>query len=89
MVRNSCKLLADRACATVISIDYDLSPKAKYPTALGQCNSVITYIKENYEVLKVNPKKIVVMGDSSGGNLAAALCLLDTKSDIAVNVKIF
>jgi acetyl esterase/lipase len=89
VVRNSCKLLADRSCATVISIDYDLSPKAKFPIALNQCNSVIKYIKENYETLGVNPKKIVVMGDSAGGNIAAALCLLDTENDIALQVLLY
>ena len=53
VVENSSKLLADRSCATVINIDYELSTKAKHPIALDQCNSVIKYVKENYEELKV------------------------------------
>ena len=53
VVENSCKLLVDRSCYTVINIDYELSSKTKHSIALDQCNSVIKYVKENYEELKV------------------------------------
>lgn len=89
VVRNSCKLLAERSVSTVISIDYDLSPKAKFPTALNQCNSVIDYIVNNSEELKVNAKKLVVMGDSAGGNLAASCCLSDINHHIGLQVLLY
>lgn len=89
VVRNSCKLLAEKSCSTVISVDYDLSPSAKFPTALNQCNSVIEYIVENSNELKVNAKKIVVMGDSAGGNIAAACCLSDDNNNIALQVLLY
>lgn len=80
VVRNSCKLLADRSCSTVISIDYDLSPQVKFPTALNQCNLVLDYIIKNSDELKVNANKIVIMGDSAGANLASACCLSGNKN---------
>lgn len=89
VVRNSCKLLADRACATVVNVDYDLSPKAKFPIALNQCNMILDYISENSEELKVDPNKIVVMGDSAGGNLAAACCLSNRNINIALQVLLY
>ncbi len=87
VVRNSCKLLADRACSTVVSVDYDLSPNVKFPHALNQCTSVIDYLVDNNETLKINPNKLVVMGDSAGGNLAAACCL--SKEKIALQVLLY
>ncbi len=89
VVRNSCKLLADRSCSTVVNIDYDLAPNAKFPTALDQCNSVIKYIIENSKELKVDSDKLVVMGDSAGGNLAAACCLSDKENNIALQVLLY
>ncbi|MFZ6051486.1 alpha/beta hydrolase [Halocola ammonii] len=54
---------------------YSLSPEHKFPTALAECELVYQEIRKKHPGLKV-----IVGGDSSGGNLAAALChLLKTK----------
>ncbi len=48
----------------VVSVDYRLSKEAIFPAA-------IRFIKANAETYNLNPDKIAVWGDSSGGNLAA------------------
>lgn len=50
----------------ILSIDYDLSPSAVYPTALRQITSAYRY------AVSLN-KPIVLMGDSAGGNLCLGL----------------
>ena len=65
----------------VFSIDYRLSPKWEFPCALNDVWQVYYYLVERGCLeLGINgghpPKKIVVVGDSAGGNLAAALTIM-------------
>lgn len=48
----------------VYFMEYSLSPYAKFPTALNECVEV-------YEQLLQKYKKVIFVGDSAGGNLAA------------------
>lgn len=58
----------------VFSIDYRLAPDAQYPHLFNDViRSYIWILAFVYEVLRVNPKKIILSGDSAGGNLAASL----------------
>ena len=69
------QLCAGAGCL-VVSVDYALSPEAKFPTALRQCYESLRYVKENASTFNANGAKLVVGGDSAGGNLAAAVCLM-------------
>lgn len=60
---------------TVISIDYAKAPERPFPTAIDQVNGAARWIHSNAEMLKIDPNRISVGGDSAGGNLAAALTL--------------
>lgn len=62
----------------IISIDYTLAPEGQFPLALEECRAVIQYAKEHARELKVDPDRIVVMGHSSGGNLCAAIGLMES-----------
>jgi len=53
------------------SIEYRLSPEAKYPSAIFDVKNAIKYIKKNANKFNVNPNKIAVLGCSSGGQIAA------------------
>ncbi len=60
----------------VVSVDYRLAPENKFPCGLEDCYAVAKklYIDGNYRDVK--PENITIIGDSAGGNLAAALSLM-------------
>jgi pectinesterase len=57
-------------CAT---IEYRLSPEAKYPAAVLDIKSAIKWLKKNAEKYNADSSKVILLGCSSGGHLAA-LC---------------
>lgn len=60
--------------APVFSIDYRVAPDDTFPAALEDCYSAYKFIVENLgKHMNIKPKKVVLVGDSSGGNLAMAL----------------
>jgi acetyl esterase len=65
-----CANLCDRLNAGVASVDYRLAPEHRFPAALEDCYAALTWLSARA------PGPITVIGDSAGGNLAAALCLL-------------
>lgn len=71
-----------------VSVDYRLSPEHAYPAALEDCLAVTNHIIENHKQLGVNPNKIIIAGDSAGGNLAAAVAL-KLKKKIKLQVLIY
>ncbi len=62
--------------AMLIAPEYRLSKKHPYPAALYDCYAALLYVKENAEELGARPDQIMVGGESAGGGLCAALCML-------------
>lgn len=60
----------------VVSVDYALSPEAKFPQALLECAAVVRFVAEHGAEWGVDGSRIFVGGDSAGGNLALATALL-------------
>ncbi len=60
----------------VVGVNYRKGPENKFPEALEDAYFSLCWIVENAEELKIDSSKIVVMGESSGGNLAAALSIM-------------
>jgi acetyl esterase len=60
----------------VVSVDYALSPEAKFPQALLECAAVVRFIAERGAEWGLDPARLFVGGDSAGGNLALATALL-------------
>lgn len=71
-----CAALAKATGQTVISVEYRLAPEYRFPTALEDCYSVAEALYTNQFILNVPPENITLVGDSAGGNLAAAVSLL-------------
>ena len=76
-----CPVIADRASCLVVNIDYHLAPEYKFPAALYECYDILKWLYENSNVLQIDNKRIAVGGNSAGGNLAAALCLLNKERE--------
>ena len=62
--------------AVVVSPDYRLSRKHPFPAGLHDCYAALLYMKEHAEELGIRDDQIMVGGESAGGGLAAALCML-------------
>ncbi|MGC4018983.1 MAG: alpha/beta hydrolase [Muricomes sp.] len=71
-----CARLANATEQVVVSVDYRLAPENKFPTGLEDCYAVAKAIFMNRFILNVDPEDITLIGDSAGGNLAAALSLM-------------
>jgi acetyl esterase len=68
--------LAVQSGAAVVFPEYDLSPEAKYPTALEQVYATAAWVAHGGAGECVDGSRIAVAGDSVGGNMAIALTLL-------------
>ena len=68
--------LVERFGAVVVSPGYRLSWQAPYPAALHDCYASLLWMAAHTGELGVNPAQLMVGGESAGGGLAAALCLL-------------
>jgi acetyl esterase len=60
----------------VVSVDYALSPEAKFPQALLECAAVVRFVADHGAEWDLDPARLFVGGDSAGGNLALATALL-------------
>lgn len=61
--------------AEIIFPEYSLSPEAQYPKAINEIYEVLEYIHQNPSEFNINPDKIVIAGDSAGGNMAAVTAI--------------
>lgn len=71
-----CHYMAKNTKRVVVSIDYRLAPENRFPVALNECYAVVKTIFSNQFFLNTDPNEIVLIGDSAGGNLVAALSVM-------------
>lgn len=65
------RIVAAEACATVVSVDYRLAPEHPFPAGFDDCVAALAWCDGQ----RLADQPLVVMGDSAGANLAAALAL--------------
>ncbi len=57
----------------VASVEYRVSGEATFPAAVLDCREAIRYMKTHADEYKFDANKVIVIGGSAGGNLAAML----------------
>jgi acetyl esterase len=72
----SMRELTNGTGAAAVFVEYTRSPEARYPVALEECYAATKWVAEHGDELGLNGAHIAVAGDSAGGNLATAVCLL-------------
>lgn len=68
--------LTNNMHAAFVFVNYTPSPEAKYPVSLEQAYAVTKWVAQNGQTINVDSSRLAVVGDSVGGNMAAALTLL-------------
>lgn len=67
--------LAHAAQCVVIAVDYRRAPEDPYPAAVDDAIAAYAHIVAHANDFRIDPRAIAVAGDSSGANLAAAVCV--------------
>jgi len=84
--RSSAQALAEQTNAVVVSVEYRKGPEFKFPTAHDDAYAAYLWVRQNATMLNINPAKIAVAGESAGGGLAAAVCLMARDNKVTMPV---
>lgn len=77
-----CRQVALESGATVISVDYRLAPEHPFPACVDDVWAVFQELSHNRD--RYGAHKMVVTGDSAGGNLAAVVAIMARDAGLAL-----
>ena len=60
----------------LVTPEYRLSKRHPYPAALNDCHAALLWLRDHAEELGVRTDQIMVGGESAGGGMCVALCML-------------
>ena len=85
------RTFASAANAVVVTPQYRLAPEHLWPAGLNDARAVYGWVTSNIDRLGGDPSRMVIGGDSAGGNLAAVLALESrgTQPRLAAQVLIY
>ncbi|XP_057280172.1 arylacetamide deacetylase-like 4 [Pezoporus wallicus] len=69
----TCRYLARQSNSVVVSVGYRLAPEHPYPTQFEDCLAATIHFMRTAQDYGVDPSRIVICGDSSGGTITAAV----------------
>ena len=86
------KTIANHTNCTAAFVNYSRSPEFQYPTALNQIYAALEHFYNNGNEYNINSSRIAIMGDSAGGNMAAATAIrtkLENGPELAFQVLVY
>jgi acetyl esterase len=81
---NVCRRLCKMNNCVVVSVDYRLAPEHTFPAAHEDAFTAIQWVKKSIVKYGGNAEKLIVAGDSAGGNLAACMAHRCKKENITL-----
>lgn len=69
------RALANRTRSVVVAVNYQKAPEHRFPIPFDDCYEATRWVFDNAGELGVDATRIGLLGDSAGGNLAAAVTL--------------
>jgi acetyl esterase len=90
LVEPVCRALANRSGCVVIAVGYRLGPEHPYPAAVTDAYVATTWVAANGRHFGIDGTRLVVMGDSAGGNLATVTCMIlrDKMEEIEIALQV-
>ncbi len=73
---SSARALCNLTQAVIVSVEYRKAPEAKFPAAHEDCYAALQYVMQNAATMNGDPRRVAVAGESAGGNMASAVCLM-------------
>jgi len=70
------KEYAKKLHCKVVYVDYRLAPKHPFPVPVEDCFSTYKWTLQNADILGIDTNRIIIGGDSAGGNLATTVTLM-------------
>lgn len=71
-----CRAMANGLDAVVVAVDYRLAPENRWPAAAEDMYAVTEWAARHADLLGADPGRLIVAGDSAGGNLAAVTAIM-------------
>ena len=86
-----CRGIAAQGRCAVVAVDYRMGPEHKFPAAVEDAIAAVRWVSANAESLRVDAARLVVAGESAGGNLAAvvAIAARDSGPALAMQVLVY
>tara|TARA_E500000178_G_C17003449_1_gene746870 strand:+ start:1154 stop:2098 length:945 start_codon:yes stop_codon:yes gene_type:complete len=83
-----CRKLVENSKYDVISVGYNLAPETIFPVGIEECIKLVNCINKIDYGLKIDRDKIILCGDSAGGNFVSVICN-QSKSFIKAQILIY
>jgi acetyl esterase len=72
----TCRNLCSASGCIVVSADYRLAPEHKFPAGSEDCYAATKWAAEHARELNADPGRVVIAGDSAGGNMFAVTAMM-------------
>lgn len=87
LVDEPARVLARDTGYVVVAVNYQKAPEHRFPIPLQDCVAGVRWVHTHAAELDVDPRRLAVVGDSAGGNLAAGTTAELAGSDITVSAQ--